>query len=163
MADATSAQGKPARERRKSSSAKAQEPSSSQDADEDDDPREGRAKDYSSQKTYEKQIADLYEDVQKAFDDKKNQIMNVERYWQVYNCELTTNQAYQGNTSIYLPLVRDAVEARVVRFTNMLFPENEQHVDVVSHPGDTPHALMALLNHYVKTSRLRHLTPALIR
>lgn len=89
--------------------------------------------------------------------------MNCERYWQVYNCELTTNQAYQGNTSIYLPLVRDAVEARVVRYTNMLFPENEQHVDVVSHPGDMPHGLMALLNHYVKTSHLRHLTPALIR
>jgi hypothetical protein len=125
--------------------------------------RSSRGKDFGKASRFKEEIADLYQDIVDAFADKSDQTVNLERYWRIFNTELTVNQAYNGNSQIYLPLVRDAIEARVTRFVNMLFPENEQHVECVSYGGDEPIALMAMLNHYVKRAELRLLAPALLR
>lgn len=125
--------------------------------------RSSRDKDYSRLSTYRDDIEDLIDDVEQAFADKQDQLLNLERYWQCFNTELSVNQAYTGNSQIYVPIIRDAIEARTTRFVNMLFPETEQHVDVVSYGGDLPMPLMAILNHYVKKAKLRMIAPALLR
>jgi hypothetical protein len=112
---------------------------------------------------YDEELTDLQSDVIKAFDNKNDQVINLERYWRIYNTELTVNQSYNGNSQIFLPLVRDAIEARVTRFVNMLFPENEQHVEVINYGGELPTELMAMLNHYVKRADLRLIAPPLLR
>lgn len=122
-----------------------------------------RDKDYGRYRGFADEIKELYIDVEQAFVDKQDQLLDLERYWRLFNTEMTVNQAYQGNSQIYVPIIRDAIEARVTRFVNMLFPETEQHVDVVSYGGDMPMPLMAMLNHYVKKAKLRLLAPALLR
>ena len=92
------------------------------------DPLSFRGKSLINVSQYDEELSDLQADVVRAFDDKNDQVLNFERYWRIFNTELTVNQAYNGNSQIYLPLVRDAIEARVTRFVNMLFPESEQHV-----------------------------------
>lgn len=127
------------------------------------DPVISRGKSLLKLSRYDEEIGDLQRDVVKAFDDKNDQTINIERYWKIYNTELTVYQAYNGNSQIYLPLIRDAIEARVTRFVNVLFPESEQHVEVVNYGSEQPHALMALLNHYVKRADLRSIAPPLLR
>lgn len=124
---------------------------------------ERRNKDFSAVKKYKEELADVYDAVVEAFQDKNERNQAVERFWKIYNCELSTNQAYSGENCVYLPIIHDAIEARVTRFTNRLFPRTGQHVDVTSYPGDNPFALMSLLNHYVFKARLRSQTKALLR
>lgn len=150
----------------------AMEPASSNASEPDDgkiagnvgrETRPSRDKDYADAARYQKELGELYQDVVNAFDDKTDQLTNLDRYWAIYNCELTVNQAYQGNSSLYIPIVRDAIEARVTRFKNMLFPENEQHVDVISYGGQDPWPLMAMLNHYVRKARMPEMAEQLLR
>lgn len=124
---------------------------------------ERRDKDFSTVKKYREQLFDVYEAVVQGFADKNERRQAIERFWQIFNCVRGTQQAYSGENQVYLPLVRDAIEARVTRFTNRLFPRTGQHVEVTSWPGDTPYALMSLLNHYVFRSKLRAKTKALLR
>lgn len=122
-----------------------------------------RSKDYSTKKKYKKDLAELYKDVCQGYADKKEQIEAIERYWRVYNCELTTNQAYEGISQVYLPIVHDAVEACVTRYVNMLFPESGRYTDVYCNDGGNIHALVGLLDHYVKRDRLRDKARVLLR
>lgn len=80
----------------------------------------------------------------------------------MFNCVLNENQSYSGYSTIYLPFVRDALKARARYITRMLFPENGNHVNVISESGDIPHSTMALMNHYIRSARLRSLFPGLV-
>ena len=123
-----------------------------------------RTKDYSSRQDVKEDLADLYQDVVKAFDDKKERAENNKRFWDVYNCALNDNQKYNGDSQVYLPMVRNAIDARVQRFSGTMFPKSGRHVEVVSEPGDIPHEVMSLLDHYVEKARLRtEVVPALLR
>lgn len=72
------------------------------------------------------------------------------------------NQTYSGYSTNYLPYVRDALKARARYITRMLFPSNGNFVTVTSESGDIPHATMALLNHYIRATKLRSLFPGLV-
>ena len=135
------------------------------DLEEDsDDVYEDRKKDWSSYKAVQEQLAELYTVVQKAFDDKKEQNDTIEECWDVYNCKVTSHQMYSGNTQVYLPLVRDAVNARETRFTNTLFPKAGRYCDIISSDGRVPYELIALLEYYCRTTCLRtNVVPAMIR
>ncbi len=129
-----------------------------------DDMYEDRAKDWSSQIKVQEQLADLYSMVNKAFDDKKEQNDIIEECWDVYNCKVTSHQMYSGNTQVYLPLVRDAVNARETRFTNTLFPKAGRYCDVIASDGKVPYDLISLLEYYCRTTYLRtNIVPAMIR
>lgn len=62
-----------------------------------------------------------------------------------------------------MPIVHDAIEARVQRFTNTLFPQNGRYTDVVANVPNSIHAIMGLLDHYVKRDRLRTKAKELLR
>src|ERR1700761_3952763 len=68
---------------------------------------EDRKKDYSGMKKVKEQLSDVYQHVVRGFEDKSEQNTAIDRAWDMYNCVLNENQAYQGNSLIYVPLVRD--------------------------------------------------------
>lgn len=122
-----------------------------------------RKKDYSSKLSLAKDFEELYRAVEQGYVDKQTRNEDNDRYWKIYNCELTDEQQYGGDSQVFIPVVHDAVEARQLRFTNALFPRNGRYVEVTADTGDTPYALMTLLDWYVRQTKLRLLTPAMLR
>lgn len=129
-----------------------------------EDKLEDREKDYSNQAAIQEQLFSAYSEVSKAFEDKSDQTDMVEDCWDVYNCKMTANQAYSGTSQVFLPLVKDAVNAKATRYINTLFPKSGRYCDVISDDGRVPYDLIALLEYYVRTTCLRtNIVPALIR
>ena len=122
-----------------------------------------RDKDYSQQSGMDEDLGDLYGDVVKGFADKNSRADANREYWDIYNCNLTEKQAYSGTSHAFIPVIHDAIEARVTRFTNTLFPTSGRHVDVVTNDQKIPHGTISLLENYVDTAKLRDITPALLR
>lgn len=54
-----------------------------------------------------------------------------------------------------MPAVRDTVNARAKRCLRRLFPANHKHVDAMSSDGKTPYTQLSLLEHYIRTTRLK--------
>lgn len=125
---------------------------------------EDRTRDYSGLKYIQEQLDELYPMVEKAFSDKQDFNDTVDECWDIYHCELNTNQSYYGTSEVYVPIVRDALVARETRFVNMLFPQAGRYADTVGTDGKIPHDLNALLDHYVKLAKLRQkVAPSMIR
>lgn len=89
-------------------------------------------KDYVSVASVREDAEEIYRDVVDGFEAKREREDAIKRYWSIYNCELTEEQAYTGNSKIYVPVVRDAVEARTIRFSNALFPSNGRYAECIS-------------------------------
>ena len=124
---------------------------------------ENRKKDYSGLVKVREQMSEIYQAVVRGFEDKQDQNSTIDANWDMYNCVLNENQAYSGYSNIYIPLVRDAIEARVTRFSNQLFPQSGQYSQVVG-TGDPAWDLMAILNYYVTQSKLKSIVvPSLMR
>lgn len=122
-----------------------------------------RTKDYSTKASLQSDFDELYKAVEQGYVDKQTRNEQNERFRKVYECELTDQQQYGGDSQVFIPAVHDATEARQLRFTNAIFPRNGRYVEATSDVGDTPYALMALLDLYVRWTKLRLLTPALLR
>ncbi len=118
---------------------------------------------YASKKKIREAAAALYEDVRGAFKEKIDRSDDIDDYWDVYNCKLNNRQEYDGDSQVFIPIVRDCIEARVKRYTSLLFPAYGQRVEVVTETGDIPYETMSLLEHYVRQCRLRSLAPGLFR
>ena len=123
-----------------------------------------RSRDLTDEKGVKDALMSLYKDVEKGYDDQINRTNEILDNWDLFNSELTSRQFYNGTSKIFVPLVHDAVNARVIRFTNQLFPQSGRCVGVTTEDGVIPHSLIALLNHYVSKTRLRTaIVPALVR
>ncbi len=109
------------------------------------------------------QVRDIYKDVVDGFMARDDRDREVERYADIYNTKLTDQQAYAGKSKVFVPAVRDAIEARTLRFSNALFPSNGRFVECISSTDDTARALTALQNHYVRASRLREIVTSMLR
>lgn len=102
-------------------------------------------------------------DVEKAFVDQHERSDAIMDQWDVYNCKLTGRQFYDGNTRIFVPIIRDAVRARRTRFLNQIFPMSGRYVEVTTSDIDLPEAQMSLAEHYIRASKLRtEVMPALL-
>lgn len=141
-------------------------PTEEPEDDEDDSPDaklEDRKRDYVQFKYIQKQLGKTYNVIEKAFDDKYTQTALIEEGWEIYNTVLNEYQGYSGTSKVYVPIVRDAMNARKTRFINMLFPQNGRFADVVDNSGKVPYDLIALLDYYVKEAKLRQLVvPGLV-
>lgn len=122
-----------------------------------------RNDDLAKKKDVREHLLKLYTSVEDGFDQQWERSSKLQEYWDIYNCKLGWNQFYNGNSRIFVPVVRGAIEARVTRFSNQVFPVSGRHVEVTTEDGTLPQAIMALLEHYVDKARLRELIPALIR
>lgn len=136
-----------------------------QDEDKSDIPEyEDRTKQWKDDEKVKKSLGDIYASVTSGFDDKADQNSIVDRAWDIYNCELNENQMYEGDSKVYLPIAHDAIEARVTRFSNMIFPQTGRYSDVLSSDGKVPYETMAVLDNYVEQCSLRDVVvPALMR
>ena len=110
-------------------------------------------------KAYE-QAAKLYDKIQKCYDNKNEQNDAIEEYWNIHSGKPDTNQQYSGNSQCYIPAVRDAIQARVKRSLAQLFPANKKHVDAIGPTGADAKPLLALLEHYIRSSRLKNIVRA---
>jgi hypothetical protein len=124
-----------------------------------------RADELGTIKDVEESLLDVLKDVRKGFQDQYQRVDEILDNWDLYNCKLTDRQFYNGNSKIFLPYVHDAVEARVTRFVNQMFPQNRRNVEAICNAdGDLPFEITALLEHYVRRTRLRtQIAPSLVR
>jgi len=104
-----------------------------------------------------KDAAELYDVVEKAFQNKEEQADKIEEYWAIYNAEPDDNQMYAGNTQGYIPAVRDAINARTKRCLRQLFPSNGKHVDGLGADGKIPYPQLALIEHYIRKTNLKNI------
>lgn len=103
---------------------------------------------------YEK-AAKLYSKIVKCFENKEEQNSKCEEYWNIYNASLDENQQYVGNSSSYVPEVRNCINARAKRTVKQLFPNNRKHVDAIGSEGSSPQPVLAMLEHYIRTTDLK--------
>jgi len=109
------------------------------------------------------QAQSVYRDVVDGFLAREDRDRDIEQYWDIYNCKLSSEQAYSGRSKVFVPVVRDSVEARTLRFSNALFPSNGRYVECISATDDSARALTALQNHYVRAGRLREVVTSMLR
>ena len=109
-----------------------------------------------------KKLFEIYKEAQKAFEDQNGRSGEINDYWDIFNCTLGRNQAYSGDNELYIPAVYNAVEARVTRFQNQIFPTSGRHLEVISSDATSPRALTALGEHYIRRSKLRLVVPSLL-
>src|SRR5882724_721222 len=123
-----------------------------------------RDEELSTKKSINKALLDIYKGVEKGFDDQRPRADQQMDDWDIFNCQLGPKQFYNGTNQLFMPIVRNAIEARKTRFTNQIFPTSQRNVEVISSDGETPNALVALLEHYIKKARLRtQVMPALMK
>lgn len=95
--------------------------------------------------------------------DQQERADQIRDAWDVYDCIYNDKMFYNGNSQVYISLVADAVDARVTRFSNQLFPQSQRYVEVTSENPDLPQAVAALLEHYVRRTKLQtEIVPALL-
>lgn len=101
------------------------------------------------------QARKLYPLVQKQYDNQDDRADKNEEFWNIYNAIPDANQKYSGNSECYVPAVRDALNARAKRVVKQLFPVNHKHLSAISADGDIPHTQISLIEHYIRTTRLK--------
>ena len=115
-----------------------------------------RDEELSSRAAISKRFMEVLNDVKKAVSDQQDRTDDIIDNWDIYNSIYSGKQFYNGNSQVYISIVADAVNARRTRFVNQLFPQTGRCVEVTSENEDVPQATMALLDHYVRATRLRN-------
>ena len=117
-----------------------------------------------NRETVREALLEIYRDIEKGFDKQADRSDDNIDYWEVYNCELGPRQFYSGNSKIFVPIVHSAVDARKTRFVNQMFPQSGRYVEVTTEDGEIPHAETALLEHYIRSAKIRtRIAPALVK
>ena len=105
---------------------------------------------------YEKCIK-MYPKIEKAYKNREEADESISEYWNIYNATPDENQVYQGNSKSYVPVVRDCINARAKRALKQNFSSKYKHVEAVGTDGETPHAQLALAEHYIRSTKLKSL------
>lgn len=105
----------------------------------------------------------MFRDIEQAFVEQHERSDSILDYWEAFNCKLGGRQFYDGNSKIFVPIIRDAIKARKTRFVNQIFPQSGRYVEVTTSDIDLPQAQMSLAEHYIRTAKLRtEVMPALM-
>lgn len=122
-----------------------------------------RAKELSGENDIKTALVELYSDIENGFSDQYERVNETLDFWDIYNCTLSANQGYMGNSQVFVPIVKNAVNARKTRFVNQLFPPSGRYIEAISS-DPSPTYLMSLLEHYVRRAKLRtKVMPALMK
>lgn len=123
-----------------------------------------RDEELSKRESIREDLIDICADVESGFSRQQDRSNSIIDCWEMFNCTLGERQFYNGNSQIYVPLVHDAIEARVTRFVNQIFPQSGRCIEVTTHNGDIPYATVSLGEHYVSAAKLRtEIIPAMLR
>ena len=135
----------------------------SKDKEPDDLQPPARDEELCGNKDIQDKVKEIAKNVAAGFVSQDTRANDQLDYWDIYDCLLTGRQSYAGNSQIFVPIINEAIEARVTRFVNQMFPRSSRNIDCVSS-DDKPYDLMALLEHYTRRTKLRtQIMPALIR
>lgn len=102
-----------------------------------------------------KYLDKLFDQIMRGWQDQANRSDNQMDWWDTYFCKLNRNQFYDGNAEIYVPIIRDAINARATRFVNQLFPASGRYIDVTTSDGKQPWEIIGLLSHYIRQGKLK--------
>lgn len=109
------------------------------------------------------ELAKLFKQVEKGFEDQYARSNDLIDYWDLYNCKLGPGQFYSGNAKIFIPIVHNAIRARVTRFTNQIFPLSNRNIELITTEESKPEDYVALIENYIQRARLRtKIVPALV-
>ena len=108
---------------------------------------------------YEKALK-LYPKIVQAYQNQDAQEDKIEEYWAIFNAEPDDNRSYVGNSTCYLPEVRNCIKARTKRTLRQLFPNSGRHVEAVGSDMQKPYPLLALQEHYIRKTRLKNVVRA---
>jgi hypothetical protein len=100
-------------------------------------------------------LVKTWTDVKKAFEDQAKRADDQMDYWDAYFCQLNDSQYYDADAQIYVPIIRDAVNACATRWVNQLFPQGGNYVEAVSTDGTTASSIVALLDQYIREGQLK--------
>lgn len=114
-----------------------------------------RSDELSTKSAIEDAFLEVMDEVEKGISDQRDRTDEIMDAWDAYNCKLGAKQFYNGNSQIFVPIIADAIGARVTRFTNQIFPISQRNVEVTTENGDIPHATIALAEHYIRRAKLR--------
>ncbi len=130
---------------------------------------EGKADDKKIENWANKPDSDLYakclgyyRTIGEAFKNRDEANDAIVEYWNIYNAQPDSNQTYTGNSRCYIPAVRDAINARSKRTLRQLFPNKYRHVEAVGSDKQDPQPQLALLEHYIRKTKLRALVRSLL-
>jgi hypothetical protein len=102
-----------------------------------------------------KKLVETWTQVRKAFEDQSERSDEQMDYWDSYQCVLNDNQYYDSDAQIYVPIIRDAVNACATRWVNQLFPQGGNYVEATSTDGTTANSIVALLDQYIREGQLK--------
>lgn len=123
-----------------------------------------RDQELSTRSSIRQRVLKVFDTVDKGFQDQQTRSNDTKDWWDIYNCKLTERQFYSGNSEIFLPIVKDAIDARTTRFVNQLFPKAGRYVDVTTAEDEPPFAMMSLVEHYLRRAKVRTMVaPPLIK
>ncbi len=121
----------------------------------EDEQVESREKEFCNDSGLAKDFVDLYNEIEKAFQNQAQRADKIADYWDCYNAVINHNQYYNGTSSAYVPIIYDAIQARKTRFNNQVFPQSGRYIDVTTEDGNHPHSTMALLEFYIRALKLK--------
>lgn len=101
------------------------------------------------------ELIETFNQIRQGFIGQGKRSDNILDYWDIYDCVLNNKNFYNGNSGIYVPIVYSAIDARKTRFLNQIFPQSGRYIDATSTDDGVPHAMVALLEHYIRRAKLR--------
>jgi hypothetical protein len=105
-------------------------------------------------KDYDEAIK-IFRSIRDGFQKQQERADDISDYWDMYNCVLNSNQVYNGNATMYVPIFYGAVEAIKTRNLNRLFPSSGRYFNATSSDSGDVNAIVALLEQYVRQTHLR--------
>lgn len=97
----------------------------------------------------------FYKTIAQAYKNKEELDEGIDEYWNIYNATMDDNSIYQGNSRCYIPAIRNAINARAKRALKQNFPQKYNHVDAIGTDGQKPYPALAMLEHYIRTTKLK--------
>lgn len=120
-------------------------------------------KQYAKNEKVLEQAYKIYARVVDGYEDQVKRNNQISANWSIYNCTLDENQKYGGMVNIYVPAVRDCVEARTKRIKTTVFPPNGRNVFCVSYSDDKPEATVALIEQHLRLAQFKETASSLLR
>ena len=109
-------------------------------------------------------LSKVFNSVEKGFEDQNERADRNLDYWDAYNCVLARYQNYSGMSKLYVPIIRNGVDALVTRYVNQAFPNSGRHVEAITGETDEPFALLSLIEHYIEKGKMRtQAVPAILK
>ncbi len=107
----------------------------------------GRAR---ASKKLRDRLDELFSEVLRAFEDQADRADSIDDYTDCYNCVSNGNQYYNGVAQNYFPIIHDAINARVTRFSNQMCPDPGRWVEETTSDGTQSESLIGLIEHYLR-------------